>query len=782
VGKLIRGISGADVIGRRRRPSGARVFAVVAGVAAIAVSAASAATNGATETPGDAVRLPTAAHSENERGEVTPATQSTTVGRDGTPAFVPGEVIVRYRSGVDAGARSAVRNAEGLGLQERLPIAGVELLDLPRHVSPMAATRALEHLPDVRYAQPNYLRQPTALPNDPRFNQLWGLNNTGQAVNGEPGGNVDADIDAPEAWNLTTGKTGIKVAVVDTGVAYDHPDLQGNIWSNPGETVNGIDDDANGFVDDSTGWDFVDDDRDPDDDNSHGTHVAGTIGARGNNAQSVTGVNWQVGIMPLRVLGPSGGSDADIAAAFQYAADEGARVVNASLGGSGATPLVADVVDDNPNVLYVVAAGNGGDDGVGDNNDAAPFYPCDIPALNLVCVAATNQFDQLTDFSNYGATNVDLAAPGFNVFSTIPAFRTPLASDFQDDSYTVFDSGGWTNNAAGGWGGYDDQTADFGVGYSITDSPGLCWPGIEESGCYGWGANHTAFSPVFSLAGMRDCTLSYWLWVDINPAAGITAERVEVDGVSNSTPLSALHRWNGGPGSPNPNPWTDDFSSFEGETGVQVQLNMKTDNSYDARDGAHFDDIVVNCRSSNYTVNDFDYKAGTSMASPHVAGAAALILSRVPRLTVPLLRQALLTTVDKKANLSGVTATGGRLNVNKGLNLADKRTKLFIQDATITEGDSGTKQLRFRVRRSWAAGPASVNYATADGRAKAPGDYAARTGTLDFGRTALVASATVPIRGDTAAEPNENFTVRLSAPTGARVGDAAGAMTIVNDD
>ena len=439
------------------------------------------------------------------------------------------------------------------------------------------------------------------------------------------------------------------------------------------------------------------------------------------------------------------------------------------------------MVNSHRNVLYVVAAGNGGSDGIGDNNDASPTYPCNITSANLICVAATDQFDQLTDFSNYGATSVDLAAPGYNIHSSVPAFRTPLYADFQDANFN-FSADGWTNNAAGGWGGYDDQTADFGLGYSITDSPGLCWPGIDTSGCYGWGANHSAFSPVFSLVGMRACTLSYWLYVDINPAAGINNERLQVAAGSNSTPLSAIHNWNGGPASPDPNPWTDDFSSFEGESGVQVQLNMKTDNNFDARDGAHVDNIAVNCRSSNYAGTDFDNKNGTSMASPHVAGAAALILSRVPRLSSTRLRQALLTTVDPKSNLSGITATGGRLNVNKAVTLADTQAKLRIDDASITEGNSGTKLLTFTVRRGWAAGAVSVNYATRDGGARQPGDYQSRSGTLNFSTTDTVKTATIPIVGDTVREGNEVFWVRLSSPVGARVGDPAGAMTIVNND
>jgi subtilisin family serine protease len=772
-------------------PSGRGKRVWLAALLALLVCAAPAAAAAGTagkQSPAEPVSAAAAKHVASIPVNPSPTTrdaagggENSTVPKDGAPSFVPGEVIVGFAHDAEPAQRAAVLEQQGLEVQERLPVPGARLLDLPTGLGPREATARLERQPGVLYAQPNFLRQAEALPNDPRMRDLWGLHNTGQVVNGEAG-TPDADIDAPEAWNLTTGSPNVTVAVVDTGVAYDHPALQANIWAN-NDPVGGGDNDANGFVDDLRGWDFVDDDNDPmEAGESHGTHVAGTIGARGNDANSIVGVNWSVKLMPLRVLGPNGGSDADIASAFQYAARNGAKVVNASLGGNGTTPLVQSVVQNNPGTLYVVAAGNGGSDGVGDNNDAQNFYPCNIPFANLICVAATDQNDQLTDFSNYGTGNVDLAAPGNNVLSSVPAYRTPLFSDFQDDSYTNFEAGGWTNNAAGGWGGYDSQTADFGVGYSITDSPGLCWPGLDESGCYGFGANHTAFSPIFSLAGMHDCTLSYWLYVDINTAAGFANERVQVGGVSNVTPLSSIHNWNGGPGSPDPNPWTDDFSSFEGETGVQVQLNMKSDNSYDARDGAHFDDIAVNCRSSNYSASDFDYFPGTSMASPHVAGSAALLLARVPGLSVAQLRQTLLGTGDPKPDLATATASGRRLNVSKAVSFANSRSALSVSNASLKEGNIGSRNMTFTVRRPWAAGPVSAKLSTLNGTAKAPGDFTARSVTVSFTATQTAKTVTVPILGDRVKEPNEKFTVRLSQPVKTPLGDATGIGTIVNDD
>jgi hypothetical protein len=259
-----------------------------------------------------------------------------------------------------------------------------------------------------------------SLPNDPRFSDLYGLHNTGQG-----GGTADADIDATEAWQISTGSRDVIVGVVDSGIDYTHPDLAANIWVNPGEIAgNGIDDDGNGFVDDVHGYDFVNDDGDPFDDNGHGTHCAGTIGGVGNNGIGVTGVNWEVSLMGLKFLDAGGsGSTSDAIQAINYATmmrtqyGQNVRVTSNSWGGGGSSNAMRQAIGAGAaaDILFVAAAGNDSSD-----NDAYPQYPASYTSDAVVAVAATDRNDALAGFSNYGVTSVDLAAPGAGIVSTVP--------------------------------------------------------------------------------------------------------------------------------------------------------------------------------------------------------------------------------------------------------------------------------------------------------------------------------------------------------------------------
>jgi subtilisin family serine protease len=320
-------------------------------------------------------------------------------------------VLVRFASDASPAQRAEMRARADVERDATLAVRGLELVDPEPGVSVGTAVADLERMDGVLYAEPDRVLHQGATPDDPLLSFEWGL----------------TAIRALDAWDVTTGSPQVTVAVVDTGIDASHPDLGPNLWTNPGESgdgreTNGLDDDGDGRIDDIHGWDFVDRDAQPQDGNGHGTHVSGTIAARGDNGIGVAGVTWNTTIMPLRVLGNDGsGYVSDVVTAYAYAARSGARVVNASLGGDSYSRAEHDAIAAAPNTLFVVAAGNDGAD-----DDATPEYPCDYELANVVCVAASDRADALASFSNYGATNVDLAAPGVDIASTWPGGRYVL--------------------------------------------------------------------------------------------------------------------------------------------------------------------------------------------------------------------------------------------------------------------------------------------------------------------------------------------------------------------
>lgn len=332
--------------------------------------------------------------------------------------YVAGQILVRFDSSAGVSAQASAHRATGATkIKDVSGLSGLQLAKLPKGMSIETAIARYKAQPGVAYAQPNYLHHIDAVPSDPRFGELWGMNNTGQT-----GGTPDADIDAPEAWDTQTGSSDVVVAVIDTGVDYNHPDLAANIWSNPGEIPgNGIDDDGNGFVDDVHGYDFFNFDGDPMDDHSHGTHCSGTIGAAADNGIGVAGVTHDVRIMALKFLSSEGWGDTAAAIeCINYADMMGADIMSNSWGGGPYEQALADAIA-GTDALFVAAAGNDSMD-----TDASPNYPSCYDSPNVVAVGATDHNDQIAWFSNWGAETVDLFAPGEEVLSTIygppPAF------------------------------------------------------------------------------------------------------------------------------------------------------------------------------------------------------------------------------------------------------------------------------------------------------------------------------------------------------------------------
>jgi subtilisin family serine protease len=336
--------------------------------------------------------------------------------------FVPGELLVKFNQLTSLKTSRIAVERMGGEVTREFPLIGWQTVRLPAGETVPAAMARFRNLADIEQIQPNYIYKTLATSNDPRLSDLYGLNK----------------IQAPTVWDKTTGSASVIVAVIDTGVLYTHEDLTANMWRNPGETgtdangqkrsTNGIDDDRNGYVDDVFGVDTINHDSDPVDDAGHGTHVAGTIGATGNNAIGIVGVNWKVGIMTIKTHDLAGnGSSASVVEGFQYAAMMRKRGVNVRVSNSswGGAPEAAaydqalkDAIDaaGKAGILNVCAAGNGSND-----NDANPFYPASYDSPSIVSVAASDSNDNPASFSSFGQTTVDLAAPGVGILSSYGA-------------------------------------------------------------------------------------------------------------------------------------------------------------------------------------------------------------------------------------------------------------------------------------------------------------------------------------------------------------------------
>ncbi|MHC4243925.1 MAG: S8 family serine peptidase, partial [Planctomycetota bacterium] len=332
---------------------------------------------------------------------------------------------------------------------------GLAVVKLPEGTTVTEAFILFNESGNVLYAEPNYKYKLFVVPNDPMFSDLWGLENTGQT-----GGVEDADIDAPEAWDLETGDPEIIVAITDTGIDYTHPDLADNMWVNSAE-LNGdpnVDDDNNGYIDDIYGYDFAgavaadmsDGDGDPLDNHFHGTHVAGVVGAVGNNGEGVVGVCWNVKLMALKIFADDyRPAEPDIfvseaVQAIQYAVDNGAKVINASWGGDYFSQSLYDAIKGagEAGLLFVAAAGND----FGRDNDVKPTYPASYDLDNIISVMSSDHNDEMSVFSNYGAASVDIAEPGTDIWSTTPTSQSFAMIVF--DVATNYDTLSGTSSSA----------------------------------------------------------------------------------------------------------------------------------------------------------------------------------------------------------------------------------------------------------------------------------------------------------------------------------------------
>lgn len=328
----------------------------------------------------------------------------------------PHRILIKYKKQRNLSIQSSVKiRAENLySLKEIHYFSFIDVYLYKTNLDTRSVIENLNKNVAVLFAEPDYMVKTDIVPNDPLFANLWGLHNTGQT-----GGSTDADIDAPEAWDITTGSPNVVVAVLDTGIDYNHEDLSVNMWTNPGEVPgNGIDDDGNGYIDDVFGINAIEETGNPLDDHGHGTHVSGTIAAVGNNGVGIVGVCWQAKIMALKFLDNEGiGYISNSIICIEYALTKGVKILNNSWGGDGYSDSLKDAIKacEDAGVLFVAAAGNDAK-----NTDITPHYPSAFENPNILSVAATNNNDNLASFSNYGKISVDVAAPGTSIQSTTP--------------------------------------------------------------------------------------------------------------------------------------------------------------------------------------------------------------------------------------------------------------------------------------------------------------------------------------------------------------------------
>ena len=590
----------------------------------------------------------------------------------------PTRLVVVFQGDVPGSQRAAIRSSAGTTAVETLGRNRFQLLTPAPGESVADAVARLRRSPGVEAADPDVSLTLASVPNDPQFGQLWGLQNTGQLIDGTGGGVADADIDADLAWDRTVGSPSVTVADIDSGYRFDHPDLAPVAWTNPGEVPgDGIDNDGNGYVDDSHGWDALDGDNDPTDHPifgsslAHGVATAGIIGAKGNNGIGVTGVAQDARIMPLRVCTsvPAACPLSALVEGINYAGANGARAANLSLNATGRIPTLTSALAANPGTLFVASAGNDSTD-----NDAAPHAPCEDPTQaysgyspppgtidNVVCVAATDRADGLAGFSNFGAVSVDLGAPGVQILSTTYAEDPVYGESFSGSGFDA-----WTTPVP--------PAEDASHGFQLTSGGGNSFITTSGLAQAAGTARATQTPPISVGSEYTTCTFQYSYLLTGTGQDDSFSWRLFVDGTS--VPTGAAPSTN-----PDGAVITKEFALPPSQTShsVTAQFVMRRGIAGGPSPEVSIDDLGLSCDHPTY-----DYGDGTSFAAPYVTGAAALLFSLKPSATVAEVRNALLAGVDPLPSLSGKTATGGRLNVWKAL------AALVPMDTRITSGPSGS--------------------------------------------------------------------------------------------
>src|SRR3989338_6667190 len=654
------------------------------------------------------------------------------------PSFVPGEVIVKYKDMPQSGGMGILRAQDpvqkleqktGRAVEAVSRAQGIALVKYDEGADVEALARSLAADSDIEYAQPNYMYYPQALDiDDTRAIELWGLEK----------------ISMESAWALSeaTSTSEVIVAVIDTGVAFGHPDLAANMW----DGTNCVSDTGAALGGCQHGYDFAGNDTDPrpliDSPNTnegmHGSHVAGTIAAVRNNNVGIAGVAPRAKIMALR----SRLATTEIVKAINFAKENGAKVINASFGGDSSDTALQNAIAAFPG-LFIAAAGN-----TTNNNDSSAFYPCNYTLDNILCVASTNSSDGISSFSNYGATSVDLAAPGSSILSldpTVAVVDEDLSGITVPATPTGWTHSGTTNN----W-----RTATTSIGadvythlYADTSSP------------YADNADSSLTMPAVDLAANDTfrAQLAFGLRCETETATSTWEDYLAVEFSSDGTNFSAASTTvYTGSGSR----FTMSETRFDAEVvqqlggtasgqpgyGVSLYLDIPAEFRSSATRIRYrwvtnaTDSNYIGCRLSAIEVTRFDNgdnystESGTSMATPHVAGLAALVQGYVPSIDASSTKAAIMQTVDTLSALSGNTVTGGRINTHAALKRA-KSIEKEILTFDFAEASS-TVTIDHASSTITATLPYGTNLASLTPLTTQSGDASvSSTGTQDFSTT-----------------------------------------------
>jgi len=577
--------------------------------------------------------------------------------------YVDGEVLVKYKN-------------------NKINLSVLKIKDAKTVEQKIAE---LKNDPNIEYAEPNYRRYTSAIDtDDANRGLLWGLDNTGQSVNGVAGAD-DADIDASEAWAISEAitSTPVIVAVIDTGVAYNHPDLLANMWD--GSSCK----DENGLAiagGCNHGYDYEDNDNTPLPSNSpHGTHVAGTIAAIKNNGKGVIGVAPQAKIMAIKF----GLDVASEVKAIDFAIQNGAKIINASFVGASFSQPEFDAINrfQTAGGIFVATAGNGGADKIGDNNENNHQYPSDYNLDNIISAAATDQNDNRAGFSNYSATSVDVGAPGVNIYSALSQEDAVLFETFEDVTPPALPSDWVADGVNNNWGTWDLNDDFWGkVLYGDIATP------------YASSSDTTIASPTYNLIA-GGANIDFWTQCDTEYSTSSWTDYMALefssDNGSNFTQVlqwdeAILDYYNG----ENPLNSTDaavyhfeniNIPSQYLTNDFKFRLRWLANGNADTGDGDSclVDDIKIT-KFSDGSDEKYGYLNGTSMAAPHVAGLAALLWGAKPSLTYTDVKNSILNTGDPLPSLAGKTTSGKRINAFNAIDSVTMPIISNIQTATTT--------------------------------------------------------------------------------------------------